>query len=457
MSWYQLAVGAITGALACSCAGYAAEGGKEMVLNPEFKKPGEGSLPAHWSPWAQSWPGASCTVRMVREGLLVEAPGKPYAVGGVVQEVEGVQGGQAYAIEAVCTLAGIQSPYRSVQVRVGWTNDGKLVHPAGRLVRGPILVGKTARFEDVLIAPDEANGARLSLEVKWPHGGSVTWKRVSIRPRTAPPPRKVKVGTVYLRPRDSTPAKNMDLWCEQIDAAGELGLDIVCLGEAILVVGTGKSHADVAEPIPGPQTERLGEAARRNRTWVVAGLVELDGDTLYNTAVLLDRDGRLAGAYRKVHLPREEWIKGITPGDAYPVFKTDFGTIAIQICYDWFFPEPAALFALKGAEIIFAPTWGNTKPDADGRAEGETVFRVRARDNGVYMVPSVYGGNSIVIDPLGRILASSNGEQGVFWTEVDLNAREPLEWVGYWRSIGPRHRMPHTYGPLIEEPRGPNH
>jgi predicted amidohydrolase len=266
----------------------------------------------------------------------------------------------------------------------------------------------------------------------------------------------VKVGTVYLRPRNSTVEKNMVLWCEQIDAAGKLGLDIVCLGEAILVVGTGKSHADVAEPIPGPQTQRLAEAARRNRIWVVAGLVERDGEAMYNTAVLLDRDGKLAGKYRKVHLPREEWIKGITPGDAYPVFQTDFGTIAIQICYDWFFPEAAELFALKGAEIIFAPTWGNTKPDAEGRAEGETVFRVRARDNGVYMVPSVYDGNSMVIDPLGRILTSSDGREGVFWAEVDLNAREPLEWVGHWRSIGPRHRMPDTYGPLTEEPQGPS-
>ncbi|MGD8240073.1 MAG: carbon-nitrogen hydrolase family protein, partial [Armatimonadota bacterium] len=307
------------------------------------------------------------------------------------------------------------------------------------------------------VAPDEANGARLSLEVKWPQGGSVTWKSVSIREGTAPPARKAKVGTVYLRPKNSTVEKNMDLWCEQIDRAGELGLDIVCLGEAILVVGTGKSHADVAEPIPGPQTKHLGEVARRNNIWVVAGLVELDGDALYNTAVLLDREGKLAGKYRKVHLPREEWIKGITPGEEYPVFETDFGTVAIQICYDWFFAEPAALFAMKGAEIIFAPTWGNTKPDAEGRAEGETVFRVRARDNGVYMVPSVYSGNSLIIDPLGRILASNDGKEGLVWAEVDLNVREALDWVGYWRAIGPRHRMPHTYGPLIEEPQEPSH
>jgi predicted amidohydrolase len=185
--------------------------------------------------------------------------------------------------------------------------------------------------------------------------------------------------------------------------------------------------------------------------------MERDGPRLYNTAVLLNRAGRLAGAYRKVHLPREEWQEGVSPGHEYPVFETDFGTIAIQVCYDVFFPEPEAIFAQRGAEILFAPTWGDTAPDSDGTARGETVFRVRARDNGVYLVPSVYDGNSLVIDPMGRILASSQGRTGVFWAEVDLDRREPLWWVGHWRSIGPRHRMPDTYAPLLERPAKPNY
>ena len=192
----------------------------------------------------------------------------------------------------------------------------------------------------------------------------------------------------------------------------------------------------------------MAEAARRNHIWVVAGLTERVGDVIYNTAVLLDRKGRLAGKYRKVHLPREEWKQGVRPGHEYPVFETDFGKIAIQICYDWFFPEAAEIFALQGAEMIFAPTWGNTLPDEGGRVDGESTFRVRARDNGVYMVPSVYDGNSLVIDPMGRILASNEGKEGVFWAEIDLNTREDLWWVGHWRSIGPRHRMPDTYDAL---------
>ena len=330
--------------------------------------------------------------------------------------------------------------------------DGKRLHPAGWLVRGPVVKGNAAQFEDVLVAPEDADGARLALEVKWLRGGSVVWKEVSMRQTPAPGPRKVKVGTVFLRPRNSTPEKNLKLWCDQVDAAGKLGLDIVCLGETITAVGTSASIEERARPIPGPVSNVLAEAAKRNNIWVVAGLTERVGDVVYNTAVLLDRQGRLAGKYRKVHLPREEWKQGVRPGHEYPVFETDFGKVAIQICYDWFFPEAAALFALQGAEIIFAPTWGNTLPDEGGRVDGESTFRVRARDNGVYMVPSVYDGNSMVIDPMGRILASNEGKQGVFWAQIDLNNRERLRWVGHWRSIGPRHRMPHTYDSLTKAP-----
>jgi len=319
-------------------------------------------------------------------------------------------------------------------------------------VRLKAAEGGRLAFDDVLVAPADAAGARLTLEVKWPQGGSVLWKRVAVRPAPAPAARKVKVGTVYLRPQNSTPARNMDLWCEKVREAGRLGLDIVCLGEAILQVGTSADAGALARPIPGPDTERLGAAAREAGVWVVAGLAERDGDRAYNTAVLLDRQGRLAGKYRKVHLPREEWKKGITPGAEYPVFRTEFGTVGIMICYDWFFPEAAEAFALAGAEVLFAPTWGNTLPDAGGRVDGENTFRVRARDNGLFLVPSVYDGSSMVIDPMGRILASNQGKEGVFWAEIDLAARERLDWVGRWRDIGPRDRMPETYGRLTEGP-----
>ena len=447
--------GLLLGALVLVVAAAGAQDATELVRNPGFAKAGEGGLPADWATWAPVWKPAACRLQRDSGGLRVDAREGAHAVGGVTQDLRGIAPGQAYAIEATCELRDIASPLRSALVRLGWMKGKRALHPAGRLIRGPALEGATATFHDVLVAPKEADGARLSLEVRWPGGGSVLWKRVSVRPTAPPRPRKVKLGSVYLIPRKSTPEGNLDLWCAQIDAAGKLGLDIVCLGEAITMVGTGRTVADVAEPIPGPSTRRLGEAAKRNRLYVVAGLNERVGEACYNTAVLLDRQGKLVFTYRKVHLPREEWKQGITPGTEYPVYKADFGTIAIQICYDWFFPEAASAFALAGAEVLFAPTWGNTRPDSDGRVDGESTFRVRARDNGLVIVPAVYSGNSLVIDPLGRILASSKGEEGVVWAEVDLAARERLDFVGHWRAIGPRDRMPATYAPLLADPPRP--
>jgi len=430
---------------------------RNLVANPTFAGWKEGAALPDWSIWQPLIQEAACTVRSARDGALIEAPDHPFAVGGLRQNVAGIESGRSYLVEAVGEIHHAEHPWQMVLVRVMFTRQGRAVHPAGWLIAGPELTPRGEsrtwgfRFADVVVADEGADGAEITLAVKWPQGASVVWQRVSMRPTDPLPPRKVKVGTVYLRPKNSTPEKNLDLFCSKLDEAGRLGLDIVCLGEAITLVGTDRTAADVLEPIPGPSTQRLGEAARRNHLWVVAGLYERDGQTAYNTAVLINREGHLVGKYRKVHLPREEWVKGFTPGFEYPVFETDFGKVAIQICYDWFFPEVATIWRLKGAEIVFAPTWGNTLPDEDGRAEGETVFRVRARDAGIYLVPSVYDGNSMIIDPMGRILASNRGEETLVWAEIDLNKRERLPWVGWWRSIVPRHRMIPSYAPLLEQ------
>ena len=243
----RLAFAVLAGVLAACSARASGQGQQQLVLNPTFRADDEGPLPAHWSVWAPAWEPAGCTLRATREGLLIRAPGKPYAVGGVWQELKGVRPEQAYAIEASCRLHDVPTPYRSAILRVSWLRGESPLHVAGMLVRGPSVVEGKATFDDVLVAPEEADGARLSLEVRWPQGGSVLWEHVRVRPTSPPPPRKVKIGTVYLRPRNSTPEKNLDLFCQQIDAAGKLGLDVVCLSEAITMVGTSASAVDVAE------------------------------------------------------------------------------------------------------------------------------------------------------------------------------------------------------------------
>ncbi|MPZ18919.1 MAG: hypothetical protein GEV06_13540 [Luteitalea sp.] len=174
------------------------------------------------------------------------------------------------------------------------------------------------------------------------------------------------------------------------------------------------------------------------RSWIAFSIVERDGPDLFNTAVLLDRDGRIAGTYRKVQLPFEELSLGIAPGDRFPVFVTDFGTVGMLICHDASFPEAARELALKGVEMILMPIWG-------GR---ETLVRARAVETGLYVVTSGYSYPSEIISPLGEILAAAPLDKGpaVAVAEIDLTRRFPQDYIGDWRDTYQRQQRPSAYG-----------
>ena len=151
----------------------------------------------------------------------------------------------------------------------------------------------------------------------------------------APAPRPVTVVSLNLRPEGSqTSAQSVEQFAQLAAKVAPPKTDLILLPEGVTVVGTSFHPAEVGEKVPGPTTARLGELARKTGAYVVAGLYERVGSAVYNTAVLIDRRGQLAGKYRKVYLPREEFEGGLTPGMDYPVFETDFGKIGIMICWD---------------------------------------------------------------------------------------------------------------------------
>jgi predicted amidohydrolase len=156
----------------------------------------------------------------------------------------------------------------------------------------------------------------------------------------------------------------------------------------------------------------------------VAGILEKDGSTVYNTAILLDREGNLAGKYRKVSLPREEIEGGVTPGDSFPVFDTDFGKVGIMICWDVSFPEAARTLAFNGAEVIMMPIWGGHL----------TLAKARALENQVYLVSSTYDMKSAVFDQEGEIIGEASDENPVVVVEVDLNERKYWPWLGDFKN-----------------------
>ena len=133
----------------------------------------------------------------------------------------------------------------------------------------------------------------------------------------------------------------------------------------------------------GPCVKYLGELAKRNDLYLVTSLFEQDGKELYNTAVIISPDGKLLGNYRKLCLARDEYRKGITSGNKFPVFKTRFGKVGLMICFDVHMPEVARGIVANGAEIIAMPIMGGHP----------TLTKARAIENQVYLVTSTYSLN----------------------------------------------------------------
>src|SRR4051812_11327586 len=200
-----------------------------------------------------------------------------------------------------------------------------------------------------------------------------------------------------------------------VERAGQMGADIVCLPEYGATVC--KNEKFVSEPLPGPATDAFATLAAKYKMYIACPMLEDVGKTkYYNTTVLLDRAGKIAGKYRKTHLCLP--IGGgegetTLAGDEIPVFKTDFGTIGMTICMDIHYPELYTTLALKGAEIIL---WPSAAMDYTGDLI-ESIVNARAVDNQVFFVaahfvqmPYLAGkhyGRSRVVDPMGRIRADT--------------------------------------------------
>jgi predicted amidohydrolase len=468
----------------CACPVAAAQGSqRNLVENYGFENvDASNGLPAGWqtvTPRQEVGPAFTVDSAVSHSGKLsarITSNGSPGAFGYWRTTVKGIQAGarteafgaseltvrgadflsnRSYRVSCFFKTQGIESPRKNIWIRVVWLT-GREQEVFTEFLSRIVREGEWYHADQVLAAPQPARSLSLQLGFQWSATGTVWWDDVSVEEAAPPAPRRIRVATVsYQPPRDSTPEKNRSFYAEKIAAAGRLGADLLCLGEGITVVSTGRSFAAVAEPVPGPTCQVLGEAARKARLYVVAGIYEREGPLIYNTAVLLDREGRVAGKYRKTHLPETEVEAGLTPGSSYPVFKTDFGTVGIEICYDNFFPEVVRSLALNGAEIVLLPIWGDLRGEDYA---WDIVARARAIDNAVYMVASIYSNRrSLIISPDGRILADTGRNDGLVTAEIDLNTRTFERWLsvgsyGEWRNLYSRERRAETYTGLVESP-----
>jgi len=200
-------------------------------------------------------------------------------------------------------------------------------------------------------------------------------------------------------------------------------LDLVVLPEFAFCREMGVTAAERAVELEGPVLDVLGGKAREHHTWIVAPMTlrEKGEERLSNAAVLLDRDGRVAGVFRKVHPvadPDGKFEGGVTPGDAYPVFTCDFGRLGILICWDMSYDEGWAALAAGGAEIVALPS-----------ASPQTLRpAAQALRHHYYVVNSAPRNNASVFDPIGRTVAQVTQAPGMVVREIDL-AYAILHWT----------------------------
>jgi N-carbamoylputrescine amidase len=215
------------------------------------------------------------------------------------------------------------------------------------------------------------------------------------------------------------------------------------------------AHFDLAETIPGPTTEKLSALARELKIVIVSSIFEKRATGVYhNTAVVLEKDGSIAGKYRKMHIPDDPGFYEkyyFTPGDlGFTPITTSVGKLGVLVCWDQWFPEAARLMALNGAEILLYPTaigWDPNDEDAEKKRQLDawlTIQRAHAIANNLpVMVCNRVGfekgeihngiqfwGNSFIAGPQGEILAHAvTDKPQILVTEIDKNRSEQIRRI----------------------------
>jgi predicted amidohydrolase len=331
-------------------------------------------------------------------------------------------------LSAKYRAAEIEMPARNVIASLVWLDESgkETANPEYANTTEPADADGWRHVAGVFRVPEKAKQARIELRLRWSPHGRVEWRDARVDSAQAPVPRNVKVASINHRPRgNKTAMENLEQFAKLIDEAGKSKADIVCLPEAITLIGRGSDYLGNTEPIPGPSTDFLGQRAQRNHLYIVAGLLERDGKAAFNTAVLIGRDGKLIGKYRKICLPHPESDGGLAPGSETPVFETDFGKIGMMICWDVSYPEIARELAARGAEMILMPIWGGN----------ETLCRARAIENQIPLVISSYDLRSAIYDPAGEPMAiAADTSSCVVYADLNLAETMDWEWTGHWRD-----------------------
>ena len=272
---------------------------------------------------------------------------------------------------------------------------------------------------------------------------------------------------------------NLSVIEERVAEAARRGARLVLLQElhngAYFCQHESVNEFDLAEPIPGPSTDRLSKLAKAHGVVLVSSLFERRAAGLYhNTAVVFEADGSIAGKYRKMHIPDDPGFYEkfyFTPGDlGFEPVDTSVGRLGVLVCWDQWYPEGARLMALAGAELLLYPTAIGWDPDdaQDEKSRQRDAWilshRGHAVANGLPVLSCNrvgheaspmgasgidFWGSSHVLGPQGEFLAEAGGEPQILMAEVDLQRSEHVRRI--WPFL--RDRRIDAYGDLLRRYR----
>jgi len=274
--------------------------------------------------------------------------------------------------------------------------------------------------------------------------------------------RKLKIGFLQQHNTEDT-VNNVERLCDGIRDLAHRGAQLVVLQELhnslYFCQEENVDLFNLAEPIPGPSTDIYGRVARECGIVLVTSLFERRAPGLYhNTAVVFEKDGTIAGKYRKMHIPDDPGYYEkfyFTPGDlGFQPIDTSVGRLGVLVCWDQWYPEAARLMALAGAEMLIYPTaigWDpNDTPDEQERQRmaWQTVMRGHAVANGLPVVavnrvgeekgltPQRFWGTSFVCGPQGELYyeASTDDEESII-VDIDMERSEQVRrWWPFLRD-----------------------
>lgn len=188
--------------------------------------------------------------------------------------------------------------------------------------------------------------------------------------------------------------------------------DIVCLPECAPMLGlTMEESVSAAEEVPNAIFERVAQLAKGHKAYIICPMMVRRGGRVYNSALLIGRDGSLVGSYEKVHPTIWELEAGVTPGFEARPFNLDFGRVGFAICFDLNFDDVMRALCHKGVKLVFFPSM----------YRGGLQLKIWAFNCGAYVISSFTGEGSEIVSPLGKTLVSSSRYQPIICRDLNLD------------------------------------